>query len=93
MSAWKPIRCSTKCCKASCFDGRDFSPWFHISSGEDRLQSMEILENAKSFLFIPDQLYYYRVNESSITHTISYDGYKADFTVEEQSLAAAEKMA
>lgn len=81
-----------KCVKRKCFDGRDFSRYFHISSGEDRLQSLEILENAESYLFIRDVLYFYRVNESSITHTIDYDGYKADFTVAEESLATAKKL-
>ena len=81
-----------KCVKACCFDGRDFSPLYHIKSGEDRLQSEEILENAESFLFIPETLYFYRVNTSSITHTINYDGYKADFTVEESCLAMLEKL-
>ena len=72
-----------KCVRASCFDGRDFSPYFYIKSGEDRIQSVEILENAKSFLFIPHALYCYRVNNTSITHTVKYDNYKADFTVDE----------
>lgn len=81
-----------KCTKASCFDGRDFSPYYHISSGEDRIQSTEILENAESFFFISDTLYSYRVNATSITHTINYDGYKANFTVEELSLACAKKL-
>lgn len=70
-----------KCVKASCFDGRDFSAYFHISRGEDRLQSVEILENAGSFFFLPDELYIYRVNETSITHSICYDGYQADDTL------------
>ncbi len=71
-----------KCAKRSCFDGRDFTPYFHIRSGEDRIQSTEILENAASFLFLPDELYHYRYNGGSITHTISYDGWRADFEVE-----------
>jgi len=81
-----------KCAKRSCFDGRDYSPYFHIKSGEDRLQSLEILENAKSFLFIREQLYFYRVNSGSITHTINYDGYKANFTVSQMSLASVKKI-
>lgn len=81
-----------KCSRASCFKGRDFSPWFHISHGEDRLQSGEILENAESFLFIPDTPYYYRVNQGSVTHTINYDGYEADFTVDELDLALLERL-
>ena len=71
-----------KCVRASCFDGRDYAAYLHISRGEDRLQSVEILENAQSFYFIPDELYIYRVNDSSITHTISYDGYRSDDTVD-----------
>lgn len=71
-----------KCAKRSCFDGRDFSPYFDIRSGEDRIQSTEILENAGSFFFMPDELYHYRFNTESITHTINYDNWRADFEVE-----------
>ena len=81
-----------KCAKTSCFDGRDFTPYFHIRSGEDRLQSTEILENAASFLFLPDELYHYRVNAESITHTIRYDGWRADFEVERLIHAWLEKL-
>ena len=72
-----------KCVRRDCFDGRDFSPWFHISRGEDLLQSTEILENAESFLFIPDELYLYRYNSASITHSLRFTGYRADFTLDE----------
>lgn len=71
-----------KCARAGCFDGRDFTPWFHISRGEDLLQSTEILENAQSFLFLRDELYLYRYNSASITHTVRFDGYRADFTLD-----------
>ncbi len=71
-----------KCVKRSCFDGRDFSPWFHISMGEDLLQSTEILENAKSFFFLPQEFYYYRYNGGSISRTFPYDGYRASFEKE-----------
>ena len=43
------------------------------------VQSTEILENAQSFYFLPDELYVYRANDSSITHTICYDSYRARF--------------
>ena len=72
-----------KCVRRGCFDGRDFSPWFHISRGEDLLQSTEILENAESFLFIPDELYLYRYNSASITHSVRFTGWRADFTLDE----------
>ena len=81
-----------KCVRHSCFKGRDLSACYHIRGGDDRIQSEEVLENAESFLFIHDALYFYRVNDSSITHTINYDAYKANFTVEERSLALVEKL-
>ena len=71
-----------KCVRASCFDGRDFSPWFHISRGEDLIQSTEILENARSFYLLPEEYYLYRFNRASITRSIRFDGYRADFTLE-----------
>lgn len=72
-----------KCVRAGCFDGRDFSPWFSISRGEDLIQSTEILENAGSFLFLPEEFYLYRHNSASITRSVRFDGYRADFTVDE----------
>ncbi|MBQ2960356.1 MAG: glycosyltransferase family 2 protein [Oscillospiraceae bacterium] len=81
-----------KCVKASCFRGRDFSPYYHIRNGDDRLQSTEILENAQSFLFIPETLYFYRVNTGGITHSIKYDGYKANFTVDEFVLDTVKRL-
>ncbi|MDO4989461.1 MAG: glycosyltransferase family 2 protein [Eubacteriales bacterium] len=71
-----------KCARSSCFDGRDLSAFYHIRSGEDKIQSMEIQENARSFYFLPDELYLYRANEASVTHTICYDDYRADYSVE-----------
>ena len=71
-----------KCARSSCFDGRDLSAFYHIRSGEDKIQSMEIQENARSFYFLPDELYLYRSNETSVTHTICYDDYRADYSVE-----------
>ena len=75
-----------KCVKSTCFDGRDHSRHYHIKRGEDLLQSLEILENAGSFLFIPETLYCYRVNPASITHSDSYEGYRANFEVREAVL-------
>lgn len=72
-----------KCSRASCFDGRDFSPWFSIRVGEDLLQSMEILENAGSFYILHEALYRYRLNESSIMHTLDQHAPRPDFRVSE----------
>ena len=76
-----------KCVRASCFDGRDYTPYNHIKYGEDLVRSLEIFENAGSFLFIPDILHVYRCNRESMMNTICYDDVEFDGTVE--SLADA----
>ena len=59
----------------------DFSKYYHVSMGEDLLQSIEILKNSKSVAFTTENLYNYRVNLSSITRTVSINNYIDDFTV------------
>ena len=71
-----------KCARASCFDGRDYTPYNAVNHGEDRVRSLEILENARSILFIPEILHVYRCNEESMTQTICYDDREVDNTVE-----------
>lgn len=70
-----------KCVRASCFDGRDHSASYHIKNGEDCVQTIEIIENARSVVFIPELLYRYRYNSTSITHSNEFDNYSADFEV------------
>ena len=72
-----------KCVRASCFDGRDHSASYHIKNGEDCVQTIEIIENAHSVVFIPELLYRYRYNSTSITHSNEFDNYSADFEVSE----------
>ncbi len=72
-----------KCVRASCFDGRDHSASYHIKNGEDCVQTIEIIENARSVVFIPELLYRYRYNSASITHSNEFDNYSADFEVSE----------
>ena len=69
-----------KCTRASCFDGRDYGAFYHIRSAEDLIQSVEIMENARSFWFLPDELYLYRYNDASVTHTLCYDEFTADYS-------------
>lgn len=51
----------------------DLSKYYSISMGEDLIQTMEILQNAKNFSFIPEVLYFYRTNPQSITQTFKAD--------------------
>ena len=59
----------------------DFSKYYHVSMGEDLLQSIEILKNSKSVAFTTENLYNYRINLSSITRTVNINNYIDDFTV------------
>lgn len=66
-----------KTCKKSMFDFKaDYSQLYYIQNAEDLLQSIPVFEKAKSFVYLPETLYYYRMNPTSITHKIRKDQYK-----------------
>lgn len=54
---------------------RDYSDYKSVRNAEDLLQLVEILEHAKSVVLVEDVLYYYRVNEGSITKTFQSNFY------------------
>lgn len=56
-----------KCVSLSGLGGGDYSRFYGVSMGEDLLQSIPIYKNCKKMAFIPDRLYNYRMNTSSIT--------------------------
>lgn len=70
-----------KAVKKEVFDGRDYREYYHLQLGEDLLQSIEILQNSKSMVFLPDALYNYRVNPNSMTQTKAYSNYSIDYTI------------
>lgn len=62
------------CLKAACislYGGIDYSRYYGVSQGEDLLQSMELYNNCKRALFVKRNFYNYRMNPSSITHSIT----------------------
>lgn len=69
----------------------DYSPYYHISHGEDLLQSLEILHNCRSVALIPDILYHYTQNTQSITHTLASQPLQLSFEVREKVLGFLEK--
>ena len=73
-----------KAFKRSLLDGRDYSRYYHLSLGEDLLQSIEVLGNAKSVTFLPNILYEYTMNPSSMTKTVTADNYKWDVTIRKE---------
>ena len=72
-----------KCVRVSCFDGRDYRPLEQIRYGEDVVRSLEILENAESFLFIPDRLYLYRSNPKGMMSSVDAGTLDIDHRVDE----------
>lgn len=81
-----------KCVRRTCFDGRDYSAYRAMSYGEDLVQSFEIYENAKTFLFINEVLYMYRWNNASVTRAYQYDDAVPDNSTYKLVLKFAERM-
>lgn len=81
-----------KAVRMDLFYGWEFSPYYHLSVGEDRLQSLQIYENAESFCFIPDALYHYRMNPCSITNTAKLTAFKVDVSILEAELTFLREM-
>ena len=73
-----------KAVKTCVFQGLDYSEYYHLSHGEDLLQSIEIYKYSKHVLFVKDSLYNYTVNPNSITQSIDINNYKIDFTIREK---------
>ena len=67
-----------KAVRAEVFDGRPYDQYYHIQSGEDLLQTIEILQNCSSVLLIPDILYHYRFNPASITQVSKMEPYSLE---------------
>ena len=64
-----------KVCKRSCIDiDDDYKDYKKLSTGEDTLQSIEILSNASSFVYVNKALYNYR-SGSGMTTTFDKDYY------------------
>ena len=59
----------------------DYSEFYKCNIGEDLLQSIEILKNAKAVSFINENLYNVRTNMNSVTRSINYHNHIVDYTV------------
>ncbi|MFR9542534.1 MAG: glycosyltransferase family A protein [Rikenellaceae bacterium] len=59
-----------KCVKNTCIDiGVDYSYVKDISRGEDLIQSLPMIDQAKTIVCLNENLYFYRCNPTSITQT------------------------
>lgn len=53
----------------------------YIKHGEDLLQSIPFIMNARSLYYLPEDLYHYRVNENSVSHFADSNRYISLLTV------------
>ena len=70
-----------KAIKCTCVPDVDYTQWYAIRHGEDLLQSIDIYNCVAKTVFIPDRLYNYRQNPSSITHSVSAKNYDVNSAV------------
>ena len=70
-----------KAVRINLIDERDYSVYFHIVHGEDLLESILLYKNAKKVLFSEAELYKYRMNPTSITHSVTYENFQVVSTV------------
>ena len=68
-----------KCTKTNLLRQFDVRPYANIHMGEDLIRSLFIYKECKSVLFIKDVLYLYRMNPTSITHTVEEDNFQPSF--------------
>ena len=70
-----------KVCKRSVVDSeKDYTPFKNVANGEDVLQTLALIDNASSFLYIPKALYYYRrdnMSMSKVYGTKDYDSFRS----------------
>lgn len=84
MISYRVVSVCGKICKRSCIDvGRNYSNHAQISNGEDTLQSIEFFNNAKSFVYLNEALYDYRIG-SGMTRKYDPEYYFTFKTVFEQ---------
>ncbi len=61
----------------------NLSDYYHISNGEDLIQTLFIYRDATTFLLIPDVLYRYRANPSGLSSSVKRAKAKVSFEKEE----------
>ena len=68
-----------KCTKTNILKLFNIDPYVDIHMGEDLIRSLPIYKESKSVLFIKDILYLYRMNPTSMTHTVKESNFQPSF--------------
>lgn len=80
-----------KAINISLLENKDYKDFFSVVYGEDLLQSIPLYKNAKRVLFSEAELYRYRMNPTSITHTVTYENFQVSSTVRNEVLSFLKK--
>lgn len=81
-----------KVCRRTVVDsGRDYTPFKNVANGEDVLQTLALIDNASSFLYIPKALYYYRRDNMSMSKIYGTKDYYSFRSVNLETLSYATK--
>lgn len=75
---------SRKTIKKSVYVPLDYSKYKYLRTGEDCIQSFELLKQCETVAYITDVLYCYYQNNVSTMNTVTYDNYKVDYTFTEE---------
>ena len=67
-----------KAIKRNLFNKTDYAELKQVRYGEDLLQTIDIIKQNPRTVFIDDNLYYYRTNYTSVTHSLRLDRYVSD---------------
>lgn len=80
-----------KAIKINLIEERVYSDYFQVKLAEDLLQSISLYKNAKKVLFSEAELYRYRINPTSITHSVTYENFQVSSTVRREVLTFLQK--
>ena len=78
-SEYNPV--CRKAIKLTLLTDTDYSMYYHISHGEDLLQSIVYYKVSKRVYFLNESLYNYTINPESITQTVTEKNFQINFEV------------
>ncbi len=68
-----------KCTKTDILRKFDYKPHSKIHMGEDLVLSLSIYKYSGKVSIVKDVLYHYTMNDTSVTHTVSYDNFQPSY--------------
>lgn len=73
-----------KAANINLLERKDYKDYFSVVYGEDLLESIPLLKKAKRVLFTEANLYRYRMNPTSLTHSLDYKSFQVVSTVRQE---------